>query len=97
MAYPASESDLDREKLPKDLVQAAAQIIKHWKLPIPTAEMKKLEEVRRELSQAAHGRVRALESLDGWAADWLPRVKDFSEMLMELVEEADRRLNSHRN
>ncbi len=64
VAYPASERELDRKRLPKDVVEAAIRTIKHWKLSVEQRELKTLRRRHGQLSQAVHGSQGALKKLD---------------------------------
>ena len=96
VAYSASEDELDRRSLPKDAVQAAKQIIKHWRIPVNDEDIKKLKKTYGDLSQAVHGTRRAVESFERLRTDLIPSVERLGEMLLGWVEEADRRLNGYR-
>lgn len=97
VAYPASEPELDRRKMPKDLISAARRIIEHWKVPVDGADFKKLDGMYHDLSQAAHGTRKALESFQRTREDLIPSIEELAQMMLGWVEEADRRLNSHRS
>lgn len=43
VAYPATENELDRRKLPNGSIRAAKRIIDHWKIPVGGPGFKKLE------------------------------------------------------
>jgi len=96
VAYPASEDDLNRQSLPKNLVQAAKRILEHWKVPVDSGVLKKLEGTYHDLSQAAHGSRKALGSFERMRSDFIPLVDTLAQIMLEWVQEADRRLNGHR-
>lgn len=96
IAYPASEDDLERGSLPKNLVRSAQRTIEHWQIPINKADFKRLDSMYSDLSQAAHGARRAVESFKGMREDLIPSTEELAQMMLKWVEEADRRLNSHR-
>jgi hypothetical protein len=96
VAYPASGNELDRRKVPKDLIVAAKRIIEHWKIPVNSASLKKLEGTYHDLSQDTHGSRKALESFEQMRADLIPSLQKLAGMMLGWVEEADRRLNGHR-
>ena len=96
LAYAATEVELVRQKLPKNLVQDAKRIIGQWGIPVDNKDIKKLEKTYGDLSQAVHGSRGAVKGFEPLRADLIPSVQRWAEMLLQWVEEADRRLNGHR-
>jgi hypothetical protein len=96
VAYPASEGELDGQSLPKNAARAARRIIEHWEMPVKNEDIKKLQNTYDDLSQAAHGTRKALESFEHMRPDLIPSLEKFAQMMLEWGEEADRRLNGHR-
>lgn len=96
VAYPASEEELDKKKSPQDLPEVAKRVIKHWDIPIPPEDLKKLQKLYHKLSRAAHGTIRAVKTLDTWAAAYLSNIEEACNLLIQLADEADSRLNSRR-
>lgn len=96
VAYAASEDDLGRGKTPADLVDAAKRVVDHWNIPVNSKDMRRLKKTYHDLSQAAHGTRKALESFERMRPDLIPSVQGLTGMLLGWVQEADRRLNGHR-
>lgn len=95
-AYPASEREIVKKSSPKNFVEAAKRIIEHWQLPIPAGEIAKLDESWKKLSQAVHVTPKAARKMERWSNEWTPAIPQWANLLMQLVEEADLRLNSHK-
>ncbi len=96
VAYAASEDELNRTTLPTNLVEAFRRLLKHWRLPVADDHLRKLEKTYHDLSQAAHGTQQALKKLDRWAATQIAAIEEGCELLMDMVNQADLRLNGHR-
>jgi len=96
VAYAASEDELDRKSSPKNLIGVAERVITHWEMPVPPAAVKDLARLHAELSQATHGTPGAVKKVEKWAPKWIPDIEKACDLLVELVGEADFRLNGHR-
>lgn len=97
VAYSSSEHELDRRSLPQNAFRTVKRVIQHWQIPVDNGDMKKLEKMYHDLSQTVHGRWEGLENFNSVCEDWIPSAEKVAQMLMKCAEEADRRLNGHRD